>query len=81
MTTITEQERLRVARFIADVETSEAVRKVLTASFLRQGSEREVHYLASSFLAVGKLEEGWRELERHRQATEQKAEGRRQPGL
>lgn len=78
---MTEPQKLKIARFLADAEAAEAVKAVLLASFLKGKGERDVHILAASTLAVEKLEEGWRELERHRASLEPKAEGRAQVGL
>jgi len=45
------------------------VREVLVSSFLRKRGisvETDVHVLAAARLAIDFLEDGWRELEKHR---------------
>ena len=68
---MTQERREKLKRFANDISLMEAVKEVLTASFLRERAEKDVHYLAAKSLAVEYLEDAWRELARVREEEPQ----------
>lgn len=68
---MTENQIIKVRRFLGDAEMQNIIKKTLCDSFLKK-RENDVHILAAQTLAVQCLEEAWRELERYRVETKQK---------
>ena len=60
---------------------SEAVREVLTNSFLKTDGERDVQTLAACMLAVEKLDKGFKELSRVSRSEDKSEERTKQIGL
>lgn len=59
---ISEHQRQRIKKFVADVETQEAVFEILVSTFYRANKNTDISYLAAKTLAVQLLEEGKKEL-------------------
>lgn len=59
---MTDQQKEKIKRFLADETMSNAVREVLVKSFLTTRVNQDVYILAASRLAFDFLEAGWREL-------------------
>ena len=51
-----------IKRFLKDTETANAVHSLLRSQFLKSPKERDVQYLAASWLAKELFEEGWKEM-------------------
>lgn len=70
-----------VKRFLNDAEMSKAVYKVLKHHFLKQPKERDVQFLAASWIAKDLFEEGWKELLKLKTETEPKEKSLNNIGL
>jgi len=72
-------EKLR--RFINDPGMSEAVFDVVLNVFLKQKPNTFVNEQAASFIAIGQLQEAWKELEKFKQVENGSNQVSKQPGL
>ena len=63
----------KIQKFINDKAMSDAVYETLLASFLRGKPSSDVYLLAASRLAVDFLTQGWKELERLKEANSDKS--------
>jgi hypothetical protein len=54
----------KIKRFMTDKVMQEAVYDVLLAAFLKPKPTASTEEKAASFIAIERLQEGWRELER-----------------
>ena len=71
----------KLKRFARDEAMSSAVYDVLLQAFLKRTSPAEVQLLAAQMLAVEKLKEAWKELERYKEDTEDDLRKVEQVGL
>lgn len=59
-----ELKKLKIQKFISDEAMSEAVYSVLLKFFLKPKSNAYVNEQAASFMAIGLLQDAWKELEK-----------------
>lgn len=71
----------KIARFLADKEMSGYVKDVLLGTFLKERKSTDVHVLAAERVAINLLQEGFRELDKFRHASQTKAAQSSQPGI
>ena len=60
----------KIKRFMSDPAMNKAVYDVLMATFLKANATSDVYNLASERIAINKLQEGWKELERYKAKQE-----------
>ena len=75
-----ETKKAKIVRFLDDKIMSDAVYNVIQGTFLRKRAG-DTQLLAASFLAIGLLEDAWRELERSRNETNEPPRTLNQVGL
>lgn len=78
---MTDAEKQKIARFLNDTVMAEAVRDVLTKTFLKPLPNKDVHHLAAARIAVDFLEDGWKELEKYKAQAEQEPKQERNIGV
>lgn len=71
----------KIRRFINDPGMSEAVYDVVLKVFLKAKPLAHVNEQAASFLAIGQLQEAWKELEKFKQTESDGPPVGRQVGL
>lgn len=71
----------RIARFMMDKDTAEAVRDHITMTFLRKRSGDDVHIKAAERVAIDLLFEAWKELEKVQLQKEEDKREFKQVGL
>lgn len=71
----------RIKKFMSDVETANAVREMLTKSFLRKRERSDIYMAAAERLAIDLLEDAWRELEKIKGQDESEKRDLSQVGL
>lgn len=71
----------KIKRFLADKVMSDAVYEIVLGSFMKTNKTDDVHRLASSMLAIEKLGEAWKELQRFKIDTETTRQSSGQVGL
>ena len=69
----------RIARFIADDVMAESVHDVLMLSFMKK-REGDVNLKAAQMIALELLQEGWKDLEKHKGRQGQERPAIRQVG-
>lgn len=70
-----ERQKSKIISFLNDKTMSEAVYELLLEVFLKPPKDRDVQNLAASMIAIERLNEGFKELNRIK--NEQKEEGKR----
>ena len=70
----------RIARFIADDVMAESVHDVLMLSFMKK-REGDVNLKAAQMIALELLQEGWKDLEKHKGRQGQERSVPKQVGL
>lgn len=70
-----------IRRFLSDSEMSKAVHSVLLRQFLKAPKERDVQFLAASWLAKDLFDEAWKELSRLKSETVNDEKPSGNPGL
>ena len=71
----------KIKKFVADRAMNEAVRKVLTDSFLKTRGVTEVNFLAAQRIAIDLLEDGYKELNKISRTEKQGKKDIEQIGL
>ena len=61
-----DEQKEQLKRFLKDQPMSKAVYSLLRSQFLKQPKERDVQFLAASWLAKDLFEEAWKELLKHK---------------
>lgn len=59
-----ETQKNKIKNFLSDQIMSDSVKKVILDTFLKPSKDRDVQNLAASMIAVERLEEAWKELNR-----------------
>ena len=71
----------KIRRFLADEAMASFVKESLREAFLKPSSETDTAYLASRFLAVELLEQGWKDLAKYQSDNRERAPSPPQPGM
>lgn len=62
-----DSKREAIKRFLNDPEMAKAVHGVLLRQFLKAPKERDVQFLAASWIAKDLFDDAWKELARYKQ--------------
>lgn len=76
-----EQDKANIKRFMDNESLAESVRKSITSSFLKPKSGRDVYQLAGVTIAVGLLDEAFKDMEKSKSITENEIKKVVQVGL
>jgi len=76
-----EQIRIKLERFMNDEALSGTVYEVIRNSFLKAKGARDVQVMAAERLAVDKLEDAWKEMERYQTKNDEESPPKRVSGL
>lgn len=74
-------QKSKVQRFANDESLSCAVKEVIQKSFLKPKPNRDVYQLAGVTIAIGLLEEAWKEIDGYRENTDDEKSSSVQIGL
>ena len=78
---LNDTQKSKVVRFLNDEAMIETVFSVIQDSFMKSRPNKEVHYLAAKSIALEFLEEARKDLEKHRNSTEEEKKEGVQVGL
>lgn len=67
---LNESQKSKVQRFANDEALSDAIKQLIRESFLKPKPNRDVYQLAAVTIAIGLLDDAWREIERYKQNVE-----------
>lgn len=69
---MTKTEEAKIKIFLQDQEMSEAVKKVITETFLEEDGAKDVNTLAAERIALNLLNKAYKKLETYKQVEKQK---------
>jgi len=78
---MSELQKEKIRRFLADPVMYETIRGVITRTFLKPKGEENVQLLAAERIAINLLEEAFKELERHKAEEDKDVNKLKQVGL
>jgi hypothetical protein len=75
------EKQARLQRFLQDETTAHLVKEVLVGSFLKPKQGEDTEMKAARFVAIGLLEDGWRELNKYKNKELDVSPASKQVGL
>ena len=78
---MSDNDRAKIRKFLGDKEMSEAVKRVMFSTFIKDSKIRNVEVMAAERLAINLLNEAFKELERAKESAKAPITKLTQPGL